>query len=577
MDDKDIIAKMSLDDSDFLKGLSKAVASSEDAGKKMSGSMEKFVTATKAASVAVAAAGAAFIALAVKQANVGDELGKISDKFGIATGALSSFDYAAGMSGISTEGLASSLKFMQKSLADASQGSESQAAAFKSLGLNAAELINMRPDEAFKLIADRLSEVENPAIKAATAMDIFGRAGADIIPMIKDGADGLASMQAEADRFGLTISRIDASALEAANDAVSKIGAAANGAARQFAIGLAPAISVSIEEMMKGVDVADIFKEAGSAIGTAFIVALETISVIIEKLMIYFDKLKLKILEATKAVREFAGADTNVVESNIGFLKTKINRDETNLSMREAGYGDGLLKKYNQEVDRLDRQNAREKYVLSGVPSVSIPALDQATSSANKLAKATSAIGEAAKKTGDSFTSGFENAGNAIFKSSNKIDTLASSLQNLISNGLQSLFSQSSFLSPVAGDLANIASSLFGDFAGSIFGGYRANGGNTMSNGLYMVGERGPELLRMGSKQGYITSNKDAFGSGSSSSNLQVNVFNQAGVDVQTAPSQNGQGLDIILKKAVTGMVARGDLDSSMRGRFGLTPSLAGR
>lgn len=575
--EEDILVQMSLDDREFLKGLSQAVGKTDEAGKKMSGAMAKFATAAKAAGVAVAGAAAAFTALAIRQAHVGDELGKISDKFGVSTRAISSLDYAAGLAGVSTQALAGSFRFMQRSLVEASEGSEVQAAAFEKLGLKASDLIKMKPDEAFKLIADRLSQVENPAQKAAIAMDIFGRAGADIIPLIKDGAAGLAAMQEEADRFGLTISRVDAGALEAANDSVAKIGAAANGAARQFAVGLAPAISTTLERIMKGVDVADGFRKAGSAIGEAFIVAFEVIGQAVQKAMIMFDKLKLKILEATKAFREWAGMDTAVVDANMGFLKTQINRDETNLQLAENNKGTGLYASYMREVERLEKENTREKVGLGNWSKNTSTALDETTTAATKLARATESIGKAGEKAGTAAAKGFDKLGNAIGGAGEKTEDFETKLQGLTTNALSSFFSKitsnSSILSAISGDLANLAAPI----VETIFGGFRAGGGPVMGNGLYMVGENGPELLRIGSKQGHVTSNKDAFGGGNAGGNFQVNVFNQSGADVQTKPSQNGQGIDIFIKKAVTGMVARGDLDSSMRGRYGLTPALTGR
>ena len=58
---------------------------------------------------------------------------------------------------------------------------------------------------------------------------------------------------------------------------------------------------------------------------------------------------------------------------------------------------------------------------------------------------------------------------------------------------------------------------------------------------------------------------------------FKVEIIDQAGVQVQARPSSNGQGLQIILKNAVKGMMAGGDLDREMRGRYGVSPSTTGR
>ncbi|MDR7220359.1 hypothetical protein [Aminobacter aminovorans] len=55
-----------------------------------------------------------------------------------------------------------------------------------------------------------------------------------------------------------------------------------------------------------------------------------------------------------------------------------------------------------------------------------------------------------------------------------------------------------------------------GGILGSLFGGFRAGGGNVDPWKTYVVGEKGPELLRMGGSGGNVTSNDNAFGGGQS-------------------------------------------------------------
>ena len=56
---------------------------------------------------------------------------------------------------------------MQKSIAAAAQGSQSATDALAELGLTVADLRGLSPDEQFKLIADRLSQIQSPALCAA--------------------------------------------------------------------------------------------------------------------------------------------------------------------------------------------------------------------------------------------------------------------------------------------------------------------------------------------------------------------------------------------------------------------------
>ena len=62
-----------------------------------------------------------------------------------------------------------------------------------------------------------------------------------------------------------------------------------------------------------------------------------------------------------------------------------------------------------------------------------------------------------------------------------------------------------------------------GGFLGSLFG-KRANGGPVSAGGAYLVGERGPEILQMGSKGGNIIPNNSIGGGDSVVNNISVSV-----------------------------------------------------
>ena len=78
-----------------------------------------------------------------------------------------------------------------------------------------------------------------------------------------------------------------------------------------------------------------------------------------------------------------------------------------------------------------------------------------------------------------------------------------------------------------------------GGFLGDIFVGKRANGGPVSAGGAYLVGERGPELLQMGSRGGNIIPN-NAIGGGGTTNMITVNV-DASGTSVQGSGSEADQ------------------------------------
>jgi hypothetical protein len=166
--------------------------------------------------------GAAFAAPFVLAAKVFTDLGSdlidMSQRTGVSVEALSELGFAAEQSGADMETLEAGLRKMQKFVVEAADGSKAARDALGKLNLTVADLKALAPDEQFKLFAERLSKVENPTLRAALAMDVFGKSGTKLLPLMNDGAAGIEALQEKARKLGLTISTEDAAAAEEFGD-----------------------------------------------------------------------------------------------------------------------------------------------------------------------------------------------------------------------------------------------------------------------------------------------------------------------------------------------------------------------
>lgn len=96
-------------------------------------------------------------------------------------------------------------------------------------------------------------------------------------------------------------------------------------------------------------------------------------------------------------------------------------------------------------------------------------------------------------------------------------------------SGLLDLFIQDQIMKPLAAALSSKSGGGIGGFLGTIGGflslsGARANGGPVASGGTYLVGERGPELLKMGGSPGVVVPNHALKGGGSTTIVVQQTV-----------------------------------------------------
>ena len=156
---------------------------------------------------AIGAAGLAPLAASVRSfAKAGDTLDKMSKRTGVSVEALSELGFAAEQSGADLQTLEAGVRVMQRTLNDAERGLATAKDAMAELGLSADALRGLSPEQQFKTLAEALARIEDPSKRAAVAMQIFGRAGTRLLPLIEGGADGIEALQEQARSLGLTIS-----------------------------------------------------------------------------------------------------------------------------------------------------------------------------------------------------------------------------------------------------------------------------------------------------------------------------------------------------------------------------------
>nr|QQZ50314.1 hypothetical protein JKL49_00875 [Phenylobacterium glaciei] len=174
-------------------------------------------------------------------------MGKMAQKVGVGVAALSQLQYAAELSDLSLEQLGGGLKKLGVNMAGvASGGAQPAAAAFRALGIDVTDANGQlrSTDAVFTDVAGAFGNMADGAGKTALAVQIFGKSGSDLIPLLNSGAKGLAEMRAEADALGLTIDETAARAAEGFNDNLTRLGKVTTGITRQLAAGLAPTLEV---------------------------------------------------------------------------------------------------------------------------------------------------------------------------------------------------------------------------------------------------------------------------------------------------------------------------------------------
>ncbi len=187
------------------------------------------------------------VALAIRgQLNAIDELGKTAQMIGVPVEALSQLEHAANLSGVSMDGLRTSLTRLGVNMTQNERG-------FASLGIAVRDADGqMRPViDVMMEISDRLAAMPDGAEKTALAVQLMGRSAGEMIPLMNDGSEAIRQMMQEADQLGLTVSASSAAAAEQFNDNMDRIRAAATGIFRQIAENLSPYLADLSERLVE--------------------------------------------------------------------------------------------------------------------------------------------------------------------------------------------------------------------------------------------------------------------------------------------------------------------------------------
>jgi len=201
--------------------------------------------AVKVAGIAAAFLGAQTAAQTFGQAlNMAGQLKDLSLRTGETVGELAVLQRAFVNTGLSGDEAGQVINRMQRFLINANEAGSEQEKILSQLGLTYEELKQQTPSEQLQTLAQRLSQVENPAEKAKIAMDILGRGGGALLPLLAAMGDELTNAREQLGGYP--------DALDKAGNAMAEIEDnfnAIKNKAVEFATGLMVDLAPALEEI----------------------------------------------------------------------------------------------------------------------------------------------------------------------------------------------------------------------------------------------------------------------------------------------------------------------------------------
>lgn len=202
----------------------------------------------------VSAAGqwtSSLVSMGQQQAEVIDQTSKLAARLGMTYGELSGLALAGDLAGVSIESIGKAATKADIALVKAQQGSAAAQQAFAGLGLSMEDLAGKGSADRFEAIAVAIAGLPNEAQRAAAATQLFGKAGAELLPLFNGGAEGIATARSEAERLGLALTNAQGQDVEKMNDSWTMVQKSIEGVVGQVTAYMAPAITAISEQFTK--------------------------------------------------------------------------------------------------------------------------------------------------------------------------------------------------------------------------------------------------------------------------------------------------------------------------------------
>ncbi|MFA9269201.1 MAG: hypothetical protein ACEQSX_00365 [Baekduiaceae bacterium] len=198
-------AIMRADSSHFVSGVTQGTTAVKGLSKEAEVAGAKTTNMGSLASKAMIGIGVAAGALAVKSAaafeRIGGEVLKLQRFTGESAESMSALRFAAQQSGVSVDTLATGIKIASKNFEKSKDTIKEFGVATRDAEGHARPMSAVLSD-----FANKFQSLPNGAEKTALALKVFGRGGADLIPLLNKGASGMAEMTAKAQEMGLILS-----------------------------------------------------------------------------------------------------------------------------------------------------------------------------------------------------------------------------------------------------------------------------------------------------------------------------------------------------------------------------------
>lgn len=259
-----LVLEVLADSNGLIKGLDQAqsavnkfMKSTESVGDSLGGGVNQALSAFKnlagggaqAAGVlagAFVAASTAAFAMTVEAGKIAEQTEQLAQKTGISATSIEGLSVALARNGLEANSIAMAMKGLSKEMVGVSQGTASSLKLFQEMGVSLS-VVEKGTGATLRAIANAFQAMPDGANKARIAVDLFGKAGLDWIPILNKGAAGLDEAMKKSAEFGLILTDTARGDLTVFDDAMDDLMQAVKGFGMQVGAAFAPSLTALVQ------------------------------------------------------------------------------------------------------------------------------------------------------------------------------------------------------------------------------------------------------------------------------------------------------------------------------------------
>lgn len=258
----DLVVNLSADTATFKSDLGKAQQQLQNFAEKA----QKIVGVLAGVDAAVS-----FVELIKGAIESAARLDDLSKKTGVAVATLGGLGFAATQSGGDLESMVAATGKLNKSLVEAAGGNKEFGVAFDLLGIKIKDANGdlKTADQAIFEIADKFASYEDGPEKAALALRLFGKAGADVIPILDEGGAKLRESVEYYQKYAGVTAESAAKSHEF-EETLGKVKLITGALGRSIAAELLPTLQALADDYLSIKEQSTAFTTVSQGVGTAF-------------------------------------------------------------------------------------------------------------------------------------------------------------------------------------------------------------------------------------------------------------------------------------------------------------------